>query len=208
MTSPGTIRRGTALLNASLKKLRMYPESAFLFFPQQQIIINLNIFGRCWFLTCTLSPQRATVFYSEHDNFSSSSSWNPGLLMEFRVWILNYFSVLHGFLNGNRYQLPTLVSQLKRPYLPPDLTGAACSEIITLEQNQGVCGDWLFPPIYQKDQGRILGIALMLHKLGISPDPWKLGGKALTSGHGSPEADSTYIFPVSSPNCVSGFIGF
>lgn len=82
-------------------------------------------------------------------------------------------------------------SHLKSPYLPPDLTGAACSEIITLEQNQGVCRDWLFPPIYQKDQGRILGIALVLHKLVISPDPWKLGGKALTSGHGSPEADST-----------------
>lgn len=63
-----------------------------------------------------------------------------------------------------------------------------------------VCAMWRRAvPCYQKDPGRILGIALMLHKFVISPDPWKLGGKLLASSHVSQEADSTYVFLVSSP---------
>lgn len=167
MTSPRAIRRGIVLFNANLRKLRLCPESAF--FPSATdygtLFINLNILGRCWFLTCTLSLWRATGFYPEHGNFSSCSCWNPGLPMEFRVWILNYFSVLHGFLNGDRISFQPWCSHWKSPYPPPDLTETACSEIITLEQTQGVyhVETGCSPPVYQKDQGRILGTGVMLH---------------------------------------------
>ena len=64
-------------------------------------------------------------------------------------------------------------------------------------------------PSYQKDQVITLQTGMILHEFIISTrslEPRKSGGKPVTGSHVSCKADSTYIFPVSSPNCICGIM--